>query len=584
MDGENILNRLKRGLVFMRFVSKSVAVICVLSLLITLITPLNGIVQAASARPDKSSVGMVMSTQKIANDIGMQVLKDGGNAIDAAVAVGYALAVVHPVAGNIGGGGFAVIHTAAGDNATLDFREVAPGKATRDMYLDKDGNVIPNASVEGYLAAGVPGTVAGLSAMLNRYGSKSLVTLIQPAIYYAENGFNVTARQAETFNEYAPRLKKFASSRQYFLKVDGSNYKEGEVLIQKDLAKTLRLIAQKGPDAFYKGEIAELIAKDMSANGGIITKEDLAKYKPIWREPVKGTYRGYDIISMSPPSSGGTHIVQILNVLEGFDLKSMGHGSSQAVHVLAEAMRYAYADRSEFMGDPDFTTIPLKGLISKDYAAEIRSRIDMNKATPSADVKPGQPAMHEGTNTTHYSVVDKWGNAVSITYTINDYYGCGAAVKGAGFLLNNEMDDFSIKPGVANIYGLVGGDANAIQPYKRPLSSMSPTIILKGGKLFMVVGSPGGSRIITTVQQVISNVIDYDMNIREAVDASRIHMQWQPDELRIEKNGLVKDVVDNLTVMGYKVVTRGNMGDVNAILIDPSSGIMYGSGDPRNEF
>ncbi|GMB02161.1 gamma-glutamyltransferase [Pelosinus sp. IPA-1] len=568
----------------MRFVSKSVAVICVLSLLITLMTPLNGIVQAASARPDKSSVGMVMSTQKIANDIGMQVLKDGGNAIDAAVAVGYALAVVHPVAGNIGGGGFAVIHTVAGDNVTLDFREVAPGKATRDMYLDKDGNVIPNASVEGYLAAGVPGTVAGLSAMLNRYGSKSLATLIQPAINYAENGFNVTARQAETFNEYAPRLTKFASSKQYFLKSDGSNYKEGEVLIQKDLAKTLRLIAQKGPDAFYKGEIAELIAKDMAANRGIITKEDLAKYKPIWREPVKGTYRGYDIISMSPPSSGGTHIVQILNVLEGFDLKSMGYGSSQAVHVLAEAMRYAYADRSEFMGDPDFTKIPLKGLTSKDYAAEIRSKIDMNKATPSADVKPGQPAMHEGTNTTHYSIVDKWGNAVSITYTINDYYGSGAAVKGAGFLLNNEMDDFSIKPGVANIYGLVGGDANAIEPYKRPLSSMSPTIILKDGKLFMVVGSPGGSRIITTVQQVISNVIDYDMNIREAVDAPRVHMQWQPDELRIEKNGLVKDVVDNLTVMGYKVVTRGNMGDVNAILIDPSSGIMYGSGDPRNEF
>jgi len=568
----------------MRFFPKSIAVVCVLSLLITLVAPLNGIVQAASARPDKSSVGMVMSTQKIANDIGMQVLKEGGNAIDAAVAVGYALAVVHPVAGNIGGGGFAVIHTAVGENVTLDFREVAPGKATWDMYLDKDGNVIPNASVEGYLAAGVPGTVAGLSAMLNRYGSKNLATLIQPAINYAENGFNVTARQAETFNEYAPRLKKFASSKQYFLKSDGSNYKEGEVFVQKDLAKTLRLIAQKGPDAFYKGEIAELIAKDMSANGGIITKEDLAKYKPIWREPVKGTYRGYDIISMSPPSSGGTHIIQILNVLEGFDLKSMGYGSSQAVHVLAEAMRYAYADRSEFMGDPDYIKIPLKGLISKDYAAEIRSKIDLNKATPSTDVKPGQPAMHEGTNTTHYSIVDKWGNAVSITYTINDYYGSGAAVKGAGFLLNNEMDDFSIKPGVANIYGLVGGDANAIEPYKRPLSSMSPTIILKEGKLFMVVGSPGGSRIITTVQQVISNVIDYDMNIREAVDAPRVHMQWQPDELRIEKNGLVKDVVNNLTVMGYKVVTRGNMGDVNAILIDPSSGIMYGSGDPRNEF
>jgi len=568
----------------MRFVSKSVSIICVLSLLITLVTPFNSIIQAASARPDKSSAGMVMTTQKIASDIGLQVLNDGGNAIDAAVAVGYALAVVHPVAGNIGGGGFAVIHTAAGDDVTLDFREFAPGKATRDMYLDKNGNVIPNASVEGYLAAGVPGTVAGMSAMLNRYGSKSLATLIQPAIRYAETGFTVTARQAETFKEYAKRLNKFASSRQYFLKSDGSTYNEGDVLVQKDLAKTLRLIAQQGPDAFYKGEIAELIAKDMAANDGIITKEDLVKYKPIWREPVKGTYRGYDIISMCPPSSGGTHIIQMLNILEGYDLKSMGYGSSQAVHSLAEAMRYAYADRSEFMGDQDFIKVPVKGLTSKDYAAEIRGKIDLNKATPSSEVRPGQPAMHEGINTTHYSIVDKWGNAVAITYTVNDYYGCGAAVSGAGFLLNNEMDDFSIKPGVPNIYGLVGGDANAIEPYKRPLSSMSPTIILKDDKLFMVVGSPGGSRIITTVLQVISNVIDYDMNIREAVDAPRIHMQWQPDELRIEKNGLVRDVIDNLTIRGYQVVVKGNMGDVNAILVDPASGIMYGSGDPRNEF
>ncbi|HWR30010.1 MAG TPA: gamma-glutamyltransferase [Negativicutes bacterium] len=570
----------------MRWKSKTLAICCVFTLLFTLLVPCNEIVQAASARPEKSTVGMVMTTQKIANDIGMQVLKNGGNAIDAAVAVGYALAVVHPVAGNIGGGGFAVIHMATGENVTLDFREIAPGKATRDMYLDKNGNVIPNASVEGYLAAGVPGTVAGMSALLNRYGSKnlSLSTLMQPAISYAENGFTVTARQSETFKESTPRLSKFASSRQYFLKPDGSIYKEGELLVQKDLAKTLRLIAQQGPDAFYKGQIAELIAKDMEANGGIITKEDLAKYKPIWREPVKGTYRDYDIISMAPPSSGGTHIVQILNVLEGFDLKSLGYGSSQTVHFLAEAMRYAYADRSEFMGDPDFVKVPVKGLTSKSYAETIRNKIDPAKATSSNEVRPGQPALHEGTNTTHFSIVDKWGNAVAITYTINDYYGCGAAVNGAGFLLNNEMDDFSIKPGVPNIYGLVGGDANAVEPYKRPLSSMSPTLILKDGKLFLVVGSPGGSRIITTVLQVISNVIDHDMNIREAVDAPRIHMQWLPDELRIEKNGLAQDVVEKLTAMGYKVVVRGTMGDVNAILVDPVSGIMYGSGDPRNEF
>ena len=568
----------------MKLSPKSVAILCVLSLLFSLTAPLNGVVLAASARPDKSSIGVVVSTQKIASNIGLQVLKDGGNAFDAAVAVGYALAVVHPVAGNIGGGGFAIIHTAAGDNVALDFREMAPGKATRDMYLDKDGNVIPKSSTDGYLAAGVPGTVAGMSALLNKYGTKSLATLMQPAIKYAEDGFGVSERQAETFKEHAPRLSKFASSRKYFLKPDGSTYKEGETVIQKDLAKTLRMIAQQGPDAFYKGDIAELIAKDMAANGGLITTEDLAKYKPIWREPVKGTYRGYEILSMSPPSSGGTHILQILNVVEGHDLKSLGFGSSATVHAMAEAMRYAYADRSEFMGDPDFLKVPVKGLISKEYAAEIRAKIDPAKATPSSQVRPGTPGMYEGTNTTHYSIVDKFGNAVSITYTINDYYGSAAAVNGAGFLLNNEMDDFSIKPGVPNIYGLVGGAANAVEPYKRPLSSMSPTIVLKDGKIYMVVGSPGGSRIITTVLQVISNVIDHDMNIREAVDAPRIHMQWLPDELRIEKNGLAKDVIDSLTAMGYKVVVRGSMGDVNAILVDPVSGVMYSSSDPRNEF
>lgn len=568
----------------MKFRPKNIALICILSMLLSLVTPFATNVQAASARPEKSSVGMVMSTQKIANDIGMQVLKDGGNAIDAAVAVGYALAVVHPVAGNIGGGGFAVIHTANGENTTLDFREMAPGKATADMYLDKDGNVIPNASTEGYLAAGVPGTVAGMSTMLEKFGTKKLADLIQPAINYAEQGFMISPRQAETFLEYAPRLTKFASSKKYFLKVDGSTYKEGERLIQKDLAHTLQLIAKEGPAAFYKGEIADMIVKDMAANGGIISKEDLANYKPIWREPVAGNYRGYDVFSMAPPSSGGTHIVEILNILEGYDINKMGHNSSETLHVMAEAMRYAYADRSEYMGDPDFVKVPVKALVSPEYAAEIRSKIDPLKATPSSQVRPGNLPTHEGTNTTHYSIVDKWGNAVSITYTINDYYGSSAAINGAGFLLNNEMDDFSIKPGVANIYGLVGGEANAIAPYKRPLSSMSPTIILKDGKLVMVVGSPGGARIITTVLQVISNVIDHKMNIREAIDAPRVHMQWLPDELRIERNGLVKDVSNNLASMGYTIVVKGNMGDVNAIVVDPTTGVLYGSGDSRNEF
>lgn len=563
---------------------KLISVLCLTAMMMTLLSPLSPNAEAASFRPEKRTDGMVVSTQKIANDIGMKVLQSGGNAVDAAVAVGYALAVVHPVAGNLGGGGFAVIHMNTGEDAVLDFREMAPGKATRDMYLDANGNPIPKASTDGYLAAGVPGTVAGMSALLERYGSKPLKELIELSIPYAENGFAISARQAETFVDHAARLKQYASSRSYFLKPDGSTYKEGELLIQKDLARTLRAIAAKGPDAFYKGEIADKIAADMAANGGIISKDDLAKYKAVWREPVRGDYRGYKIISMSPPSSGGTHIVQMLNILEGYDLKAMGHNSSASVNVIAEAMRRAYADRSEYMGDPDFVSVPVKGLTSKEYAAELRGQIEQGKATPSGEVRPGKPQIHEGTNTTHYSVVDKQGNAVSITYTINDYYGSAAAIAGAGFLLNNEMDDFSIKAGVPNLYGLVGGDANAIAPYKRPLSSMSPTIVTKNGQLFLVVGSPGGSRIITTVLQVIMNVIDFDMNIREAVDAPRIHMQWLPDEIRIEKNGLNQDTIHNLTNMGYKLEAKSPMGDVNAIFVDQQKHLMYGAGDPRNEF
>jgi len=567
--------------------SKIVSSICAFTMLFTLSTPFFNDVQAASSRPEKSSAGMVVSVNKIADEIGMKVLNEGGNAVDAAVAVGYALAVVHPAAGNLGGGGFAVIHTAKGENIALDFREMAPGKSTRNMYLDKNGEVIPDASVVGYLSAGVPGTVAGMSEMLDRYGTRKLADLIRPSINYAEKGFVIGAHNAEIFAEYAPRLSKFASTRKYFMKPDGSTLKESDVLVQKDLANTLRVLADKGPNAFYKGEISDLIVKDMVANAGIITKEDLARYKPIWREAVHGTYRGYDIYSMSPPSSGGIHIIQMLNVMEGYNLKEMGHNSSATLHVLAEAMRYAFADRSLFMGDSDFVKIPMKGLTSKEYATEIRNQIKPQQATPSSEVKPGNPQIHEGNNTTHYSIVDKWGNAVAVTYTINDWWGSGAAVNGAGFLLNNEMDDFSIKPGVPNTYGLIGGDANAIEPYKRPLSSMSPTIVQKDGKLFMVVGSPGGSRIITTVLQVISNVIDYDMNIREAVDAPRIHMQWIPDNIRIEPNGLAKDVINNLTVMGYQFTVRGPVeyfGEANAILVDPRTGTLTGGRDPRGEF
>lgn len=537
---------------------------------------------AASYPPIKNTKeGLVISSNILANEIGQRVLDEGGNAIDAAVAVGYALAVVHPAAGNIGGGGFAVIHLKNGENITLDFREKAPIKATRDMYLDNNKEVIKDSSVIGYLAAGVPGTIAGMSEMLEKYGTKKLSDLIKPAINLAQNGFTITDRQAQTMLEVKDEFAKFSSSKKYFLKKDGSTYKEGDILVQKDLAKTLKEIQKNGQKAFYEGKIADLIIKDMQKNGGIITKEDLKNYKPIWRKPVIGNYRGYEIISMGPPSSGGIHIIEILNIIENANIKELGFGSSSTISLMSEAMRQAYADRSEYLGDPDFIKVPIEQLIDKAYAKKIYNKIKPNKAKSSDDVRPGLN-IKESDNTTHYSIADKWGNAVSVTFTINASYGSAAAVDGAGFLLNNEMDDFSIKPGVPNIYGLVGGDANAIEPNKRPLSSMSPTIILKDGKLFMVVGSPGGARIITTVLQVIVNVIDHKMDISEAVSAPRFHMQWLPDEIRIEKFGMPKDVKENLEKMGYLIVTKPVMGDVNAIMID--NNIFYGSMDPRKEF
>lgn len=540
---------------------------------------------AAAWPPIKSrDSGLALSSYDIANKIGKDVLDKNGNAIDAAVAIGYALAVVHPAAGNIGGGGFATIHLANGENIALDFREKAPLKASRDMYLDKEGTVIPEASTIGYLAAGVPGTVAGMSAMLDKYGSKKLAELMTPAIELAQNGFAISPRQEETMAAAQKYFARFASSGKYFLKKDGSHYKAGEIFIQHDLAKTLQLIQKEGPSAFYTGKIADLIARDMAANGGIITKEDLANYQVVWRKPVTGHYRGYEIISMPPPGSGGTHLIQILNVMENADIRSSGFGSSKTIHIMAEAMRQAYADRSLYMGDPDFTNVPVMQLTDKAYAKKIYASISAEKATPSSGINPGLEQIHEGHNTTHYSVADKWGNAVSVTYTINASYGSTAAIDGAGFLLNNEMDDFSVKPGTPNLYGLVGGDANAIAPGKRPLSSMTPTLVLKDGKLFMIVGSPGGARIITTVLQVISNVIDHQMHIAEAIQAPRFHMQWLPDELRIEKYGMTQDVQDNLKKMGYTIVTKSLMGDVNAIVIDPETRVMYGSGDPRKEF
>jgi len=559
--------------------------LCSLILGLMLICPA-ALVSAAAPQPEQDlTTGMVVSSHHLADAIGKAVLDNGGNAVDAAVAVGYALAVVHPSAGNIGGGGFAVITLADGSKTTIDFREVAPAKATRDMYLDDKGDVAPELSTTGYLAAGVPGTVAGLCALRDKYGTKPLAELMAPAIKLAEEGFEISLRQQQTMEEAADKFKRFASTRKYFLKADGEVYQEGELLLQKDLAKTLKLISQKGPDGFYKGAVADLIEKDMKANGGLITKEDLANYAVAWREPALGSYRGYEIVSMAPPSSGGVHLVQILNVLENAELKEMGFGSAKTVHLMAEAMRYAFADRSEYLGDPAFAEVPAEQLMAKEYAKNIYDQIVAygQKARPSSEVRPGLPPK-EKTQTTHYSVLDWKGNAVAVTYTINDTYGSAAALDGAGFLLNNEMDDFVAKPGVPNIYGLVGGQANAVEPGKRPLSSMTPTIVLKDDKPFLVVGSPGGPRIITSTLQTIINVIDHGMNISQAVYAPRVHMQWLPDELRVEAFGLSPDTSELLKTMGYNLSVQPDMGDVNAIMVDQESGLMTASSDPRREF
>lgn len=543
------------------------------------------------AAPDNALImagenGMAVTTQPLADMAGQLILDSGGNAIDAAVAVGYALAVVHPQAGNIGGGGFAIIHTADGKDYALDFREMAPGAATRDMYLDDKGNVIPGESTGTYKAAGIPGTVAGMSAMLERFGTKTLSEVMATAIELAEKGYILSERQAGSMAAFRDKLYKFPASRKYFLKPDGTAYKAGELFIQSDLAETLKRISAEGPKGFYEGKTAELIEADMKANGGLITLEDLKKYTVKWREPSTATYRGYKIVSMCPPSSGGAVVAEILNVMENADMRTLWAASpAQAIHIMAEAMRQAYADRSEYMGDPDFVKVPVDELTSKEYAKKIFDRINPSKATPSDNVRPGLTPLKEGTNTTHYSVVDKFGNAVSVTYTINESWGSGASVEGAGFLLNNEMDDFSVKLGVPNVYGLVGGDANAVAPFKRPLSSMSPSIVSKDGKTILVVGSPGGARIITTVLQVIANVIDRRMSVNAAVSAPRYHMQWLPDELRIEPgNGLSPADIEALVGMGYKLSLQPFMGDVNVIMIDPDTGVITGSHDSRHEF
>ena len=523
--------------------------------------------------------GMVASEQGLATQVGLDILKQGGNAIDAAVAVGFALAVVLPNAGNIGGGGFMVLHDdKTGKDVAIDFREIAPAKASRDMYLDNQGNVIDGKSLFTHDASGVPGTVAGMEYALKKWGTMPLSQVLEPAIKLADKGFIVSDVLAQTLKEEKSTLGKWSSSKAIFFK-NGEPLKSGDLLVQKDLAKSLRLIAKQGAKAFYQGEIATKIAKEMQSQGGTMTLEDLKAYKVVERQPIIGDYRGYKVVTMPPPSSGGVHLIEILNMLEHYPIKEDGVNSAKNIHHMAESMKLAYADRSEYLGDPDFVKIPVTGLTSKAYANELAKTIDDNKARLSSNIKPGKPQPYESDQTTHFSVMDKAGNAVAVTYTLNLNFGSGIVVEGTGILLNNEMDDFSVKPGVPNAFGLVGGTANAIEAKKRPLSSMTPTIVMKNNKPWLVTGSPGGARIITTVLQSVVNTIDHEMNPAEAIITPRVHHQWLPDELRVEE-GISPDTIKLLQDKGHKVVTKAPMGRIQIIQADDSG--FYGYSDPRN--
>lgn len=543
--------------------------------------------QSASIAPVAAEHGMVVTAQHLATQVGVDVLKKGGNAIDAAVAVGYTLAVVYPAAGNLGGGGFMTLQLADGRKTFLDFREKAPAAATANMYLDADGNVIKGLSTNGYLAAGVPGSVAGLEMARAKYGTLARATLMAPAIRLAERGFSLDQGDADILQTATSDFRKDAPSAAIFLN-KGEAFKPGQKLVQRDLAKTLRLISRHGPDGFYKGSVGHALVAASTAGQGVISQADLNQYTVREMAPVECDYRGYHIVSAPPPSSGGVVICEILNIVEGYPLKELGFRSAQAVHYQIEAMRHAYLDRNSYLGDPEFVKNPLERLLSKSYAAQIRAAIDPAKAGVSELLKPGV-APHEGSNTTHYSIVDKDGNAVSVTYTLNDWFGAKVTAAGTGVLLNNEMDDFTIKAGVPNLYGLVQGAANAIAPGKRPLSSMSPTIITQDGKPVMVVGTPGGSRIITAVTHTILNVIDYGMNVQEAVDAPRFHQQWLPDLTNVDTFAISPDTRQILLGMGHKLGAPQPASHLAAILVGaPSLGgkpsgnnRFYGANDPR---
>jgi gamma-glutamyltranspeptidase/glutathione hydrolase len=544
---------------------------------------------AAPMRPTHAPRAMVVSVHEAASRAGVEIMQKGGNAVDAAVATGFALAVVHPAAGNLGGGGFMLVRAADGQLHFLDYREKAPGKATENMYLDAQGNVIPNLSLVGYKASGVPGSVAGMVYAQKKWGKLSLADVMAPAIRLAREGYVLAYEDAQGLR--SELLSKFPESKRIFQR-DGNYYQPGETFRQPELARTLERIA-KNPEDFYKGETARQIAAAVQKGGGLITAADLAAYDVKERQPVRGTYRGLEIISAPPPSSGGVALLEILNILEGYDLAKAGNRSAEAIHLTTEAFRRAFYDRAEFLGDPDFAKVPVAQLIDKKYGIAWRDSLNPEKASLSKELHRPEvfnqlerdaavrPPAKEPENTTHYSVVDADGNAIAVTTTLNGGFGSGVTVEGLGFLLNNEMDDFASKQGAPNMYGLIQGPANAIAPNKRPLSAMTPTIVLKDGKLFLVLGSPGGPTIITTVANVLLGVVDFGMNIQEAVNAPRFHHQWLPDSLRLER-GFSPDTVKLLEGMGHKLQRAGYWGEAECIMIDEKTGERLGGADPRS--
>jgi gamma-glutamyltranspeptidase / glutathione hydrolase len=542
---------------------------------------------AQSREPVRAANGMVASNDRIASEIGVEILRRGGTAVDAAIAVAFALAVTYPEAGNLGGGGFMMVRFRDGRTAAIDYREMAPGRATRNMFVDERGELIrgANSSTVGFRASGVPGTVAGMDLALRRYGSGRMTwsQLIEPARRLAADGFTVSYPLANSLRAYRERLNTTAEGRRIFTR-NGNFYSAGERLRQPELAQTLARIQRFGAREFYTGRTAQLIAADMSRNNGLIALEDLRNYEARERTPVRGTYRGHEIISMPPPSSGGTMLIEMLNILEGYDLRRMGWSSAERYHVLTEAMRRAFADRAEYMGDPDFSQIPVAQLIDKDYAARLRRTINMNRASSSQTIRAGEfNAGGERGETTHFSIVDREGNAVSNTYTINDLYGSGVVITGTGIVMNDEMDDFAARPGTPNLFGLIQGERNAIEPRKRPLSSMTPTFVLRpDGSFWFTVGARGGPRIINAVLQTIINVVDHDMNIQQALDAPRIHHQWLPDELIVEPFGLSNDTLRILEQRGHRFSQRPqNVASCEAVMIEERN-VRAGASDPRS--